>query len=270
MMIKFIKAMKAEMLKQHKVYFHNKIIYVSLFIWPLLSFISSYFSFKPFNINSSTVSYLNEKNLLIFILLGYICMSFFRSLVQSAWNFSFERLSGTLEYIYLSPVNRFAVILGNALSSLFESVWVMVVFSIGIFIMKHEYFNINIPAAIITFLLMIIMAIMWGMLLNALFLFSRDSSFLFTVLEEPMEIFSGVKVPTTIFPFWAKIISFIFPLTYALDAIRKVFLNGANLAEVKSSILCSIFIILLMFVIINLCLILGEKHAKKTGNMTLF
>lgn len=269
-MMNFFKAMKAEMLKQHKVYFHSKVIYVSLFIWPVLSFISAYFSFKPFNIGSSTVSYLNGKNLLIFILLGYICMSFFRSLVQSAWNFSFERISGTLEYIYLSPVNRLAVILGNALSSLFESVWVMAVFSISIFILKHQYLNINIPAAIITFLLMVLMAIMWGMLLNALFLFSRDSGFLFTILEEPMEIFSGVKVPTTIFPLWAKCISLIFPLTYALDAIRKVFLTGYNLGEVKSFIICSIFIILFMFILINICLKLGEKHAKKTGNMTLF
>jgi ABC-2 type transport system permease protein len=266
----FFKAVKAEMLKQHKNYFHSKMIYVSLFIWPILSFIASYFSFKPFNINNSTITYLNEKNLLIFILLGYICMSFFRSLVQSAWNFSFERISGTLEYIYLSPVNRLAVILGNALSSLFESVWVMAVFSVSVLLIKHQSLNVNIPAALVTFFLMIIMAVMWGMLLNALFLFSRDSGFLFTILEEPMELFSGVKVPTIIFPLWAKLISFVFPLTYALEAIRKVFLNGDNLKGVGNFIISSFLIILLMFALINLCLKLGEKHAKKTGNMTLF
>ena len=269
-MIIFLKAMKAEMLKQHKIYFHSKVIYVSLFIWPVLCFISTYFSFKPFNIGSSTVSYLSEKNLLVFILLGYICLSLFRSLVQSAWNFSFERIAGTLEYIYLSPVNRLAVILGNTISSLFESVWVMIVFSVSIFILNPEQLNINIPAAIITFSLMIIMALMWGMLLNALFLFSRDSGFLFTILEEPMEIFSGVKVPTAIFPLWAKLISFIFPLTYALEAIRKVFLNGDDLNKIQGFIISSVFIILVMFLLINFCLKLGEKHAKKTGNMTLF
>jgi ABC-2 type transport system permease protein len=266
----FIKAVKAEMVKQHKVYFHSKVIYVSLFIWPILSFVASYFSFKPFNINSSTVSYLNERNLLVFMLLGYICMSFFRSLIQSAWNFSFERVAGTLEYIYLSPVNRLAVILGNTLSSLFESVWVMVVFSISIFILNNKSLNINILAAIIVFILMIIMAVMWGMLLNALFLFSRDSAFLFTILEEPMEVFTGVKVPTVIFPLWAKVISFIFPLTYAIEAIRRVFLNGDDLNKVQGFIGISSFIIILMFLLINLCLILGEKHSKKTGNMTLF
>lgn len=269
-MKEFLKAVKAEMIKQHKVYFHSKIIYVSLFIWPILSFIAAYFSFKPFNLKYSAVPYLNEKNILIFILLGYICMSFFRSLVQSAWNFSFERLNGTLELIYLSPANRFGIILGNAISSLFEGVWVMFVFSLIIFVFQGNNFNINFTAAIIMFLLMIIMAVMWGMLLNALFLFSRDSAFLFTILEEPMEIFSGVKVPTNVFPVWAKIISFIFPLTYALDAVRKVFLNGDNLYMIRNFLAISVILIVLMFIVINACLSLGEKHAKKTGNMTLF
>lgn len=108
------------------------------------------------------------------------------------------------------------------------------------------------------------------MFLNSMFLFSRDSGFLFTILEEPMEIFSGVKVPTMVFSFWAKLLSFIFPLTYALDAMRKVFLNGESLYEVRGFIGISIFIIILLFAIIETCLIQGEKHAKITGNMTLF
>ena len=266
----FVKTVRAEMIKQHKVYFHSRMIYVSLFIWPVLSFTASYFSFKPFNIDRSAVPYLNEKNLLVFMLLGYICMSFFRSLVQSAWYFSFERTAGTLEYIYLSPANRMAVILGNALSSLFESVWVMLVFSISISVMNRQSFHMNFPAAAVVIMLMMVMAVLWGMLLNALFLFSRDSAFLFTILEEPMEVFAGVKVPTEVFPLWAKAISFLFPLTYAVEAVRRVFLNGDDLGGIRSFIYVSLFILLLMVILINLCLKLGEKHAKRTGNMTLF
>jgi len=269
-MKKFIKSVKAEALKQHRNYFHSKMIYVSLFIWPIISFVASYFSFKPFNIKTTAVPYLNEKNLIIFILLGYIAMSFFRTLVQSAWRFSSEREYGTLELIYLTPTSRLAVVLGNAISSLFESVWVMIVFSAAILLLKYKYFNINAYAAVVVTILMIFMAVLWGMLLNSLFLFSRDSGFLFTILEEPMEIFGGVKVPTTVFPLWAKAISLIFPLTYAVDAMRRVFLNGSSIYDIRGFILVSILIILLMFIITSLCLILGERHSKKTGNMTLF
>lgn len=269
-MKEFVKSVRAEVLKQHRNYFHSKMIYVSLFVWPIISFVASYFSFKPFNIENTAVPYLNEKNLIIFILLGYIAMSFFRSLVQSAWRFSGEREYGTLELIYLTPTSRLAVILGNAIASLFESVWVMVVFSGGILILKYKYFNINVTAAAVVTILMILMAVMWGMLLNSLFLFSRDSGFLFTILEEPMEIFGGVKVPTSVFPAWAKAISMIFPLTYAVDAMRRVFLNGNSIYEIRGFILVSLLIISLMFIMISSCLVLGERHAKKTGNMALF
>ena len=266
----FFKSVKAEMIKQHKNYFHSKMVYISLFIWPIISFISSYYSFKPFKVEDTPVPYLNQENLIIFILLGYICMNFFRSLVQSAWFFSFERLYGTLELIYLSPTSRLGVILGNAISSVFESVWVMVVFSGCIFISKYKYFSINFPGTFVVTGLMMIMAVMWGMLLNALFLFSRDTGFLFTVLEEPMEIFSGVKVPTIVFPLWAKLISLVFPLTYAVEAMRRVVLNGESLYEVKDFLLISVVIISLIFILINACLKIGERHAKKTGNMALF
>jgi len=197
-------------------------------------------------------------------------MNFFRSLVQSAWFFSFERHYGTLELIYLSPVNRLGVILGNAISSVFESVWVMIVFCGAIFLLKYKLLEINILAAFIVTGFMIIMAVIWGMLLNSMFLFSRDTGFLFTILEEPMEVFSGVKVPTVVFPLWAKIISLVFPLTYAIDAMRRVFLNGENLYQIKGFILISAILIILMFIITNVLLNLGERHAKKTGNMALF
>lgn len=266
----FLRTVKAEMIKQHKNYFHSKIIYVSLFIWPIISFLSSYYSFKPFRVENTPIAYLHQENLIIFILLGYICMNFFRSLVQSAWFFSFERQFGTLELIYLSPASRFSVILGNAISSVFESVWVMVVFSGCILLAKYKYFHINLPAALLVTVLMMIMAVAWGMLLNALFLFSRDTGFLFTVLEEPMEVFSGVKVPTIVFPLWAKIISFIFPLTYVVEAMRRAFLNGESLYELKGFFQASIWIILVTFVLICTCLRAGERYAKKTGNMALF
>jgi ABC-2 type transport system permease protein len=269
-MEKFLQVVRAEMIKQHKNYFHSKMIYVSLFIWPIISFISSYYSFKPFNLEKMPLPYLSQENLIIFILLGYICMNFFRSLVQSAWFFSFERQYGTLELIYLSPTNRLAVILGNAISSVLESVWVMVVFSGCMFILKHKYLNVNFLAAFLVICLMMVMAVMWGMLLNALFLFSRDTGFLFTVLEEPMEIFSGVKVPTMVFPLWAKMISFMFPLTYAVEAMRRVFLNREGIHEIQGFIQISGLLIMIMTILTHVCLILGERHAKKTGNMALF
>ncbi|MNM60552.1 ABC-2 type transporter [compost metagenome] len=266
----FIKVVIAEMKKQHLNYFHSKFIYISLFIWPILNFITSYYSFKPFKINNSNLSYLNEDNVLVFIVLGYMTMSLFRSLVQTAWNFSFERISGTLELIYLSPASRQGVILGNALSSLFESIVFMVIFTLGVLIFKREVLNVNYLSLMIVFIITLLMAVMWGMFLNSLFLFSRDSGFLFTVLEEPMEIFSGVKVPTSVFPMWAKGISLIFPLTYAIEGVRNVILIGSSIQEIKSFIVIGIGIIIILYLSCLKIIKVVEHHSRKTGNFTYF
>ncbi|MBL4931868.1 ABC transporter permease [Clostridium paridis] len=269
-MRQFFKVVIGEIKKQHLNYFHSKLIYISLFIWPILSFVTSYYSFKPFKINNSNINYLNEQNVVVFIVLGYMTMSLFRSLVQSAWNFSFERMSGTLELIYLSPATRQGVILGNALSSLFESVIFMVIFTLGVLIFKREVLNINYLSLMVVFIITLTMAVIWGMLLNSLFLFSRDSGFLFTILEEPMEIFSGVKVPTSVFPFWAKGISLLFPLTYAIEAVRSVILKGSSLSGIINFIIIGVSIIALLYFACIKIIKIVEVHSRKTGNFTYF
>ncbi len=266
----FLKVMMAEMKKQHKNYFHSKTIYISLFLWPLLSFLTACYNFRSFDLSKSKVAYITADNVVIYLLLGYMCMSFFRSLVQSAWRFSFERFHGTLELIFLSPGNRAAVLLGNAISSVLESVVVIVIFTVCMLIMKAEVIQMRLFPCVIVFFVVVVMAVIWGMFLNSLFLFSRDSGFLFTVLEEPMEIFSGIKVPTVLFPFWAKVISVIFPLTYAVEAVREVLLQGSSLYEVRGFLLIGVLIIGILLAGILIILRIVERHIRITGNVTLF
>jgi len=269
---KFFKVVKAEAYKQFKNEFHNKWILFSMLLWPILSFATAYFQFKPFNFNAvlEHISYLNEKTLITYIMLGYFAMIFFRSFVQSAWRFSFERTSGTLELIYLSPANRIAVIFGNAVASLITSVWMFAVFMIGIFVLFNEVKIDNLGMLSLGIFLMVAMSILWGMLLNSMFLFTRDSGMLFTVLEEPMELFGGVKIPVTLFPMWAKAIGMIFPLTYSIKILRRIVFLGSGFAELSPLIYTCILICITMFVATVFIMKAGEKHNARTGNMALF
>ena len=266
----FIKVVLAECYKQHRNYFNNKMIYVSLFLWPLLSFMASFYSYKAFDLEGSAISYLDSGNILVFLLIGYMAMSFFRSVVQSAWRFSGERQSGTLEYIYLSPASRLAVLMGNALSSVFESSAVMLVFGMLMIFYNSESLHVSLTGFAVVMPIFIVMALLWGVFINACFLYSRDTDFLFTILEEPMEIFSGVKVPVMIFPGWAKLLSCIFPLTYALEALRQVTLNNSDPGTIKVTILISLLIIVVLLAATLITIQIVEKHVRKTGNIILF
>jgi ABC-2 type transport system permease protein len=144
------------------------------------------------------------------------------------------------------------------------------VFGGTILILKRQYFCINLPALILGFVLMVILSMLWGMFLNSLFLYSRDSSFLFTILEEPMEIFAGIKIPTQVFPFWARIISIIFPLTYSAEVLRRALLGGENICQLKGYFLIGLLWAFLMLIVTIACLYTGEQYSRKTGNMSLF
>ncbi len=268
----FIQVVRAEATKQFKNQMHNNGVFFSMLIWPVLAFAAAYYQFKPFNFESvfRAVPYLTEENLISYIMIGYFAMIFFRSFVQSAWRFSFERTSGTLELIYMSPASRLAVMLGNAVASLMTSVWMFTVFISGIFILFNPVQSVNPIIFTAGLLLMLVMSILWGILLNSMFLFTRDSGMLFTILEEPMELFAGVKIPVVLFPVWAKAISLLFPLTYVVDILRKIFFLGYGFDQLKVQIYTCSLLCITMFVATIIILAAGEKHNARTGNMTLF
>lgn len=261
---------QAEMLKQHRNWFHSGLIYFSLLIWPILTFFVAYFNYKPFDLQSSSIAlFETEESVLLFLITGYIGWICFWSLMQSAWQMGFERQNGTLETVFLSPANRPALMYGRALGALFENIWMFLVFSVAV-----TFWIKGIPLSGVIFLpisLMVIFisAVVWGGFLNVMFLFSRDAGFLYDICDEPMTLFSGVTIPPTVFPLWAKVISVIFPLTHALFVSRNLLIPKtttvfyAGVIELMSS--------LGLLIILTLVLLkYAERHARRSGNLTFF
>ena len=261
-----------ELKKEHQNKFHSTLIYFSLLIWPVIGFITSYYSFKPFQLDefSPLARFVNPNHLLLFLLTGYLSYMFFWSLVQSAWMMGFERQSGTLEIIFLSPVHRLAFIYGRSISALVESIWLFFVFAVlALFfvdgISVHSFWSVP-----IAFVLLLVSAVIWGGFLNTIFLFSRDAGFLYTILDEPMSIFSGVRIPPLAFPLWAKLLSLFFPLTYTLHIMRRLIMEKATLYDVLPSLSILLLVLTLLVTFSAVIIKKAEKHMKQTGNMVLF
>lgn len=268
----FIRILKAEVLKQHRYFFQSKFIYFTLFLWPILAFINEYYVFKPLSINNSIIKMDGlgaTQSLIIFLFTGYIGYLCFWSMVQSAWQMNDERNNGTLETIFLSPVNRQALIYGRALGAIFQNMWLFFVFSI--FMIAFYYGNIAKFAILLPliFIILIFSATIWGGFMNAIFLFSRDASFLFYVFNDPMSLFSGTRIPTIVFPLWAKVISSVFPLTYVLVIIRNIFYQGKlnfNLPD-SAKLAASLLIIGALTAVITK---LAEKNSRIKGDWTFY
>lgn len=266
--------MVAEALKQHRNMYHSKLIYFSMLIWPAIGYFAAWYMFRPFTDSPALLQRLQAAagtdQVALFVLLGYLGYTFFFSLVQSAWIFSFERFAGTLELVFLSPASRFGLMLGNALASLVESVWLFVVFTTACFTFLGEVriaHPLMVPLALAV---LVVSAAAWGTFLNCFFVFSRDSGFLYSVVQEPMSFFSGSRLPTATLPLWARYAGYLFPLTFALSFARRALLQGQTFGELLPLLGLILAVSAGLFALSLAVLAAGERHARRAGNLALF
>ena len=83
-------------------------------------------------------------------------------------------------------------------------------------------------------LALVIPAVVWGAFLNSLLLFSRDSAFLYTLLDDPLWFVSGVRLPLFAMPLAIKAVGLAFPLTSSLAVLRGALLDGETLSGVAT------------------------------------
>ncbi|QQE77109.1 ABC transporter permease [Alicyclobacillus sp. SO9] len=270
-MSQFWQAFKAEVRKQHHDSFGSRAVFFSLLFWPVLGFLSSYYAMKPYRIGKGSVlsHVIPGGNIVLFLLSGFLVFQLFWTVVQSAWTFAQERQMGTLEIIFLTPASKMAFLLGRSAYGLFSGMWMFAAFSTLTFIFIANLAHIAPGYLLLSILLSLFSALVWGAFLSAISLFSRDSGFVYYAFGEPMNLFGGVRIPPSVFPIWAKGLALLFPVTYSLFLIRSA-ING--------TITANWWIVMAALLLINAGLIWGtklllkraEQYARKQGNWTMF
>jgi len=158
-----------------------------------------------------------------------------------------EKEQGTLDGILISPISRLAIILGKAFSqSIRGLVQGIIVMLLVVFI-----FNVTIHGNILLVILLLLLGIFsfvgLGILVSAFTSEQETATQLLFMFQFPMLFLSGVFFPIQQMPEFMQKISHLIPLTYAVEALRKVMVLGAGIADVKSEL-----IILLAFGTITL------------------
>lgn len=259
----------AEIRKQRQHNYHSYFVYFSLLIWPVLGFVEMYYTYKPFSFTGSAASLAGGGKLLAFLATGYMAYTCFWSMVQNAWSMSCEeRKGGTLEIAFLTPANRMAMNYGKALGALIQEVWMFCCFCIFILFYTGSVGWDNWYLLPVVFLLLVISSMIWGGMLNAIFLFSRDAEIVMDLFDMPMVLFSGTRIPTGCFPVWAKLLSMFFPLTYCLNILRMALhISGEGWAEDGLRLLICLVI---MTGITVLLLKRAEENNRKTGELIFY
>jgi ABC-2 type transport system permease protein len=117
---------------------------------------------------------------------------------------------------------------------------------------------------------LVLPAIAWGAFLNSLLMFSRDSAFLYTLLDDPLWFVAGVRLPLFALPVWVKAIGLAFPLTTSLTVLRGALLDGRTLTGLLGPLAWLGALTVTLFVLAAGLLRLGEAHAQRQGSFQMF
>ncbi|MFF3322967.1 ABC transporter permease [Streptomyces sp. NPDC002889] len=268
-----LRILAAESLKQHRRLFGQPLVVFSMLVWPLLQLATTYYTLRPVATASPAAANwplaADPDRLLAFLATGTLAYAFFFSLVQSAWHFSFERTTGTLELLFLSPAGRLTLMIANGAGALLQNAWLLTCFTLAAL---TGFGTLAVSAwwmYAVVFLALLIPAVAWGAFLNSLLVFSRDSAFLYTVLDEPLWFVAGVRLPNFALPALIQIVGAVFPLTGSLLAVRGALLEGRTLGELGLTLAGLGVLSAVLLAAAAVILRLGEARSQRTGKLSL-
>jgi ABC-2 type transport system permease protein len=180
-----------------------------------------------------------------------------------------ERASGTIEAVFMTPMNRLAYMAGvMAAASVNSSIDLISVFLIGL-LFGFQVTSFNVVLFLAGLLLTAFALFGIGLMANAITLSFRDRTTTSNSLMIMFLVFGGIVCPVELMPTWAQMISKALPLTYGIRVIRAS-LFGISIQEVSYD-LAILFMLGVIFVGAGaLTLRLIERNLKKKALFSVF
>jgi ABC-2 type transport system permease protein len=165
---------------------------------------------------------------LLFATPGILLQNAFGSALQSGTSIVLDIDSGFLAKMLVTPVRRSAILLGRLSSDAFR----VVVQSIIILALAYAL-GASVVTGIIGILLMLVtiafFGLAWSGISLALGLKTRSSETVFAIggfLTFPLLFMSTALTPQALMPDWIQTVSTFNPISYTVDAVRVLMLNG--------------------------------------------
>ncbi|MHA1687436.1 MAG: ABC transporter permease [Candidatus Heimdallarchaeaceae archaeon] len=150
-----------------------------------------------------------------------LIMFFFYS--QALWSIARfvrrQQLQGTLESVWLSPSDKFLVIIGSGFGGfviMFVAVFCMV---LGFLIFVPISFG-SVWLGVIVLLISLAQSIGFGLFYGALLIKVKQANALMNLIQFSTMVLSAVFFPFSVFPSWLLWICRLYPFSWAVDAFR--------------------------------------------------
>jgi ABC-2 type transport system permease protein len=209
-----------------------------------------------------------------FVIIGGTMLTFWSNVL---WNMSsqfyWEKGTGTLEVYFVAPISRMAILLGMALGGIVNTTLrALSIFIVGLLIFQVPLMLYEPLTALLIFFLTIIALYALGMMFASLFMmYGREAWHTANLLQEPVQFLSGSYFPLggPAIPSIVQFLSSLIPLSFGLDGIRKVVIQGQGISSTWPNIVALVIFILILLPLAKFALNYMENLAKKEGRLTL-
>lgn len=206
-----------------------------------------------------------------FLLLGmFAFVTWSGTIWSSGYAIEYERSEGTIAALFLSPVNRAAVVAGYGLGGFVWMAPTFVVISLLGWATGAHLLITDPLAAIVSLLCFFLSALATGFALAGLFILSRRANLMANFLQRPGELLSGALFPRENLPRPLYLLSDCLPVSHALDALRATLLRGATLQATLTPLLLTVGLALLYAVAGIIALRKVEYATKRAGELDLY
>lgn len=178
------------------------------------------------------VSYLS------FATAGIVLQNGFSSALQSGTSVVDDLTSGFLEKELVTPVNRSAILLGRLLSDAFRVTLQTAIILVLAYILGAEFVT-GVGGIVLIFILVAFFGLAWSGISLTIGLKTKSSETVFGlggILTFPLLFMSTALVPVSLMPGWMQSVSQFNPISYTVDAVRALSLNGFDWTKVLTAL----------------------------------
>jgi ABC-2 type transport system permease protein len=168
---------------------------------------------------------------------GILLQNAFGSALQSGTSIVLDIDSGFLQKMLVTPVKRPAILLGRLTSDAFRVV-IQSAIILGLAYALGAFVTTGVVGILLVFFTIAFFGLAWSGISLAIGMKTRSSETVFAIggfLTFPLLFLSTALFPLSFMPDWVKSVSMFNPISYAVDAIRALMINGYDWGTVLSA-----------------------------------
>ena len=164
---------------------------------------------------------------------GLIAMiSFVQVILLSGMSIAKEREQGTFDQLLVTPLSPPEILIGKALPPMLVGLFQ----STALFLISLLWFQIpfngSLAALYLTLLIFVLSATGIGLIISSISQNMQQVLVYVLVFLMPMILLSGIATPVDNMPEFLQLLTYMDPMRFAADAVRRIYTEGAGLGEV--------------------------------------